>query len=321
MDEYSQMRRSVRIAAVLALAFFSAAPAAAVSSRADRAISYIRQRGDSSVEWRVIDPFAGSDTLFLVTAVEPTGIRWDSTLRTVEFVGADTVYHAPWVLGAQPEPVACLPSGKSICGFSFDSVGGAWEMHSYERPQFPEVPGDSLLIMKCVRESWTSRDGFAWTLTKRDSVICYEDESGCPSDEGASTTFASGRFLSSDELAPPLDITTSTQIGPDTTITLLVPLTGAPGRALLVDEEVRAPEEDCIGTPFYWTDTRTGSRRLVLGSEDPYDHNCANASEACGLVLLASWMHNRLIDASTGLEVLPLPPSDSPMFWTPRLGR
>lgn len=314
------MSRSFLLASVVWLAVSaSAVPAIAESGRADRALSYMRERGSDAVEWRIIDPFTGVDTLLRTTPDEPTGVRWDSTLRTVEFVVADTVYRAPWKLGARAKPVARLPAGKPICEFSFDLAAGLWRLRRFERPRESDEPTDAPPMM-CPRERWVSRDGFAWSLESRDSVVCYEDQSGCPYEDVPPNE--PGHFLTPDELAPPMDLSTGTQIDPDSGgITMLVPLHGAPGRALQMDDEVRAPEEDCTGTPFYWVDTRTGNRKLVLGSGELYEGVCATASEACGFVLLASGGTNRLIDATTGDDVLPLPSTDHAMFWAPRLGR
>lgn len=125
--------------ALLASVFHEAPPAAAmphqvisylVSADADSNDWTPLEAGPINVmprhrwEWRIYDPFRGSDRLLLSLPSFPWGIRWDSSYAAVEFVVGDRIARARWAYGTRVELVARLPSDSSLCDFWRDDAGG-----------------------------------------------------------------------------------------------------------------------------------------------------------------------------------------------------
>ena len=102
----------------LVLAFSAATLPLARSQAAEpcnHVVSYFLESYQASqlnqVEWRILDPSQGTDTLFVSLSGGFQAVRWDTTFDHVYFSSGDYLYSVEWRLGARPRLITRLPAG------------------------------------------------------------------------------------------------------------------------------------------------------------------------------------------------------------------
>ena len=120
-----------------------------------------------SWQWRVFDPVARRETLFLALPSIPTHIRWDPAFRHVEFVIENRIERAAWRLGAEMQEQSKLPLDSTLCDFWWSSASGRWHALTQREIELPAPPGYSKTIN--IARRWDRNSSGGWTVAAVDT--------------------------------------------------------------------------------------------------------------------------------------------------------
>jgi hypothetical protein len=286
---------------VLALALAGTAHAAPC----DYTLGYARGEAPH-VEWRLLDPRTGADTLMFVLPGAPVAFMWDSLPRVDITVGHE-IWRSDWRF-APPVRVARLPDIE-VCDVGYGNAPaygyGNGPAFAGRHPAWwcTAVKDNDTIVVTTL---WTSRDGFRWEASKPDTQPSEEPEGCWPygSDGGVVPLLASGSIT----IAEPTDEDSPRSercyepVSADTT-------RGFEYSYVYPDVDM----SDYARGPVFWVDHRKGVRVPLVANEDGCE-----ITVACGVAMLASmWAGDpsRVIDVATG-RVLRVVPADTQ--WVPR---
>jgi len=318
---------------------FSLASASHASPRCVRVLSYFCG-DDRGVQWRIYDPAARTDNLFLALP-GAASVRWDSSLTRAEYRVGDDLFEVAWRLGARPKRIARLPHLPDIQDWWFNPDSSRWQLWTMAPPPVTATRPE---YRDCHSELWQSTgDGERWHRLVADTVDCeewFEGSSPRPVPRRVGALRArSGPMVSSydltDDLSP--ESRRGDWIGSDSDSCQhplwYAPSPSVPGRGISFRWGIGAPEPDRALQPVHWVDRDHGKRVLLCGPDScPDNFTGVAVSEECGLLLLeCDYGKTRLIDLATGRDVHLVGGamglrSDSvtlgiEAFWGPLLGR
>jgi len=327
--------RAVRVALTIATVW-CAIPAHA-GEPCEYVVSFFRlpcQGAALKHEWRIWDPSAGKDKLFLsfpggVESGGFNGVRWDTTFDHAWFAFGGSLYRVPWRVGAKPHLIASLPSGARRWWLNSDS--GCWQaLRIIDHPSTDEPAYE-----RYAAELWqSSREGTAWRIVRADSVGVadldsdrWEWRDGTPVEHEARTTtmddLASeawegkwGETMSFDTAT--VTLRKGDRTGYRSEDWFLFPMRAAPRRGLAFRySEPGAPEYNWQGVdgPFYFVDLDRRTKALVQGTAEGTTRSLA--AEHCGYLLIPGAGTPLVVDSS-GRRVFSQPANTEGAVWVPR---
>lgn len=276
--------------------------------------------GDSSAcEWRVYDPWRGTDRVLFRLPATPMPIRWTRDFERILFYSQHRVWQAGWRSPSPPVVIAPAPALGRFCDLWIDSLTSrVCVATTTERPESTRFGPGTMVTTR--RWSW---DGARWHEMARDSGF---GEGGCanvgPFRAGRSSVALDALLdemrIEHHQSSEPVPISHRDSTNAEYLVT--VPIACETGRHLLVAGSTG--DTDHAQEPIAWVDETRGMRRTIYpvgASRDAESGQIAFAERDCMLLVTAEYSgaFGRVIDMRDGRLIRRLPDNSFAAVWVP----